>query len=199
MSSEVQIVNFGLVILGEDRITSLTDDLKPARSASAVYEMSRDSLLAAYDWTFAKARAELPALVAVPLFQFGAQYQIPADCLRLTYVSDRYVGADLTDYRSAPTEEYVIEGRKILTNFGSPLPVRYVSRVTDTSLFHPNFAKLLSCQIAVDLCEDLTQSDSKWQRADAAFKKELRMAVRANAIESPPTKIADDEWVLSRL
>lgn len=199
MASEVEIVNGALTLLGEGRVISIDDPLKQARSAKAMLALSRDALLGGYNWSFAKVRTQLSALISTPSFGFGLEYQIPSDCLRLVYVSDKYVGADLTDYRGSPTEEYTIEGRKILTDISAPLPVIYIKRVIDTTQFHPNFSKLLSAQLAMDLCEDLTQSETKSQKIERAFVRELRLAIRANAIELPPTKLADDEWLLSRL
>ena len=108
-------------------------------------------------------------------------------------------GMDLTDYRGFSTREFCIEGRKILTNLGAPLNVQYVTRVTDPTLFSAPFYRALGCRLAVDLCESLTQSDTKQTKADGKYKESIREAVRANAIELPPEHLADDEWITSRL
>lgn len=199
MASEVDIVNVALTLLGESRITSLDDRSKPAREAKALYAITRDALIAAHDWNFAKARAALPALADAPLSQFDTKYQLPSDCLRLLMLNDYYVGLDLTDYRGSPTEEYSIEGREILTNWSAPLNVSYIKRVTDAQQFDPAFIKVLGCQLAMDLCEPLTQSDTKYQKAERQFGREINNAIRINAISLPPRKLADDEWIMSRL
>ena len=199
MASETGIVNLALTLLGESRIISLDDDTKPAREAKALYEISRDALLAGYNWSFAATRAQIPALVGAPVFGFGMAYQLPSDCLRIILLNEEYVGVDLTDYRGAPVEKYAIEGRQILTDWSAPLNIRYVKRVTDTAQFSPNFTKAFGCQLAVDLAETLTQSGSKRDRAEAQLNKEISLAIRANAIELHPKRLADDDWVLSRL
>lgn len=199
MASEVDIVNAGLTLLGESRITSLDDRTKPAREAKALYSIARDALLAAYNWNFAKARIALPALVGAPPFQFANKFQLPSDCLRLIMLNDYYVGIDLTDYRGAPTQEFELEGREILTSWSAPLNIKYVKRVTDTQQFDPCFIKALGCQLAMDLCEALTQSDTKYQKAERQFGREVSNAVRVNAIALPPQKLPDDEWIMSRL
>lgn len=198
-ATDVSICNFGLTLLGEPRIVSLDDNTKQGRACKAVYEISRDALLAAHNWNFAKARAALPALTSVPISQFQAEYQLPTDCLRLWMLNDYYVGADLTDYRGSPTEEYSIEGRKILTNWGAPLQIRYIKRVTDPNQFDAAFVKAFGCQIALDLGEEITASETKISRAERRLAVELSAAVRTNAISLPPVKLADDEWLLSRL
>ena len=178
---------------------SLSDNSKPAREANAIYESVRDSLLAGYNWSFAKTRAQLPASATAPAFEYAYAYPLPVDCLRVVFVGDYYAGMDLTDYRGAPTEMFTIEGREILTDMGSPLNIKYIKRQTDSTLFSANFSASLSAKLAENLAEPLTQSDTKRARAEAAFKTEIRLAVRANAIELPPQKFADDEWIFSRL
>lgn len=199
MASQIEIVNLALVLLGEQRITSMGDAEKPAREASAIYDLSRDAIMGGYNWSFAMTRVKLNAAVTPPAFGFGRSFPLPADCLRVILVDEIYVGLDLTDYRGVPTEEYMFEGRNLLTDFGSPLPIRYVKRETDTSLYPPCFVKALAAQLAVDLAETLTQSNTKKQAAEGALQREMRLAVRANAIELPPKKLADDEWIISRL
>lgn len=199
MASEVEVVNIGLTLLGESRIASLDDNTKPAREAKAIFTAVRDALLAKYNWNFAKERTALSALVSTPAFQYSVEYQLPADCLRLVELNDYFVGIDLTDYRGSDTREYAIEGRKIKTNWAAPLNIKYIKRVTDASQFDPVFGTTMGARMAMDLCESLTQSDSKWQKAAAQYKQELSDAVRVNAIALPPQKLADDEWLLSRL
>jgi hypothetical protein len=188
-----------LTLLGESRILSLADNSKPAREAAAMYDIARDSLLGGYNWSFAKTRAQLPASTDIPAFEFDYIFPLPSDCLRLTFIGDYYVGADMSDYRGAPSDIYTIEGRNILTSLDAPLNVKYIRRVTDTTLFAPNFVSTFASRLAVMLAEPLTQSDSKRMRAEDAYKKELSIAIRANAIELPPQSIADSEWILARL
>lgn len=199
MSTQIDIVNEALTLLGSSRIMSLTDGIKAAREANAIYDTTRDSLLGAYNWSFAKTRAQLPASATPPAFQYAAAYPLPTDCLRLIFVGDYYVGVDLTDYRGSPTEEFTIEGREILTNYGAPLNIKYVKRLTDTTQYSPNFVTSFAAKLAEKLAEPLTQSGTKRDRATAAFNAEIKLAIRANAIELPPQKLADDEWILSRL
>lgn len=199
MASEVEIANVALTLLGSSRVLSIDDDVKAAREIKAVFNISRDALLAGYDWSFAKTRTQLSALASAPPFGFGLQYQLPVDCLRVVMVGDHYAGVDLTDYRGSPTEEFTFEGRTILTDLGAPLSLVYIKRVTDTAQFQSNFAKAFGAQLAVDVCEALTQSETKRARAEAQLNKEIGLAIRANAIELPPKRLADDDWLIARL
>lgn len=199
MASQTEVVNIALTLLGETRVSSIDDDVKQARSAKALWNTSRDTAQSAYDWSFAMARQQLSPLADAPLFGPGMKFQIPSDCLRLVFIGDHYLGLDVTDYRGSPLPGYQIEGREILTDLGSPLNVRYIKRVTDVASWIPAFVSLFAAQLAMDLCEDLTQSDTKRQRATEAYKRALRDAIRVNAIEMPPQKLPDDEWIYSRL
>ncbi len=199
MASDVGIVNLALTLLGSSRIISLGDDTKPAREANAIYAITRDSLLAKYNWSFAKTRTELSPDATPPQFGFANRFLLPSDCLRLLLVNEQYAGFDLTNYRGVPTEQYTIEGRYILAEWNGPLPLRYIRQVVDSGLFPPVFVEMFGCQLAMDLCEPLTQSAGKWQKASVRFQQALRDAIRTNAIELPPNKLADDEWIMSRL
>lgn len=199
MASAVEIANIGLTLLGSDRIASIDDEVKAAREIKAIFDTTRDALLAGYDWSFAKTRTTLPALASTPAHGFGLEYQMPSDCLRLVFIGSHYVGVDLTDYRGSPVEEYTIEGRKILTDLGAPLPIVYIKRVTDTAQFQANFVQAFGARLAMNVCEAITQSDTKADRVEREFMRQISLAIRANAIELPPKKLADDEWLLSRL
>lgn len=200
MASDVDIANGALTLLGQNRIISLDDEVKQAREVKAIYVINRNALLAGYSWSFSLFRAQLPALVETdPLAQYSGIFQLPTDCLRVVQVGRYFPGIDLTDYRGAPTDDYIIEGRKIYTNLGAPLNFRGVDTIEDPAQFSANFAKSLAAYLAFDLAEPLTGSDTKRNTAGSTMAREIGLAIRANAIELPPKKLADDEWLMSRL
>lgn len=199
MAEQIETVNVALTMLGEARIVSMLDNSKPAREANAIYDVAFEAFLGAHSWSFAKARTTLPALSDPPAFEYAYQYQLPPKALRLVYVGNVYSGVDLSSVRNSPSAGYVIEGRRILTNMGAPLPIKYISKVEDISAAPGVFAKCFACYLAEMLAEPLTQSEQKRARAEAALRTALREAVTANAIELPPNKLPDDEWMLSRL
>lgn len=199
MASEVEIVNAALTLLGESRIISLDDDTKAAREAKALFTINRNALLASYSWSFAKAIKNLTQDGTNPGFGFSYRYMMPVTALHVIRVGDKFAGLDLTDYRGASTAEFNIFGRYIHTNLGAPLKFEYVDTVTDTGQFAAAFVKAFACYMAMDLAEPLTQSDSKRERAERAYQRAINLAIRANAIELPPQKLADDEWINARL
>lgn len=199
MTSKTQIVNLALTLLGEDNVLTIEDDIKSARVMRQVYDIALDSILGAYNWSFAMSRQNLAESAAPPPFGFSKKFALPPDCLRIVMVGDLYVGVDLSDYRDQPTAEYLVEGRDIHTDWAAPLKLRYVKRVTDTVTYSPVFVEAFSAKLAMRACHALTQSGTLAAQAEKAFKDTIKDAIRANAIELPPQKLPDDEWTVSRL
>jgi hypothetical protein len=61
------------------------------------------------------------------------------------------------------------------------------------------FAEVFACRLAVEVCERLTQSNTKRQIAWDEYQQAMRAAVRSDAIENPPEPLPDDSWILSRI
>jgi hypothetical protein len=200
MANSIDIVNSALTKLGAARITALTDNVKEAREMNAIYELRRDARLRAHNWNFAMERDSLPALSDAPAWGYTLAYQIPSDCLRVVQVNDIWVIPGLSDYMTGPdAEPFSIEGRKIVTDWSAPLKIRYIKRVEDASQFDALFCEVLACDLAFNACEALTQSNTKKEAAKADLRTAIIEAVRANAIELPPSHLPDDSWIMSRI
>lgn len=199
MASNVEIANRALTKLGARRIISLEDDTKEGREVKSMFTIVRDAELRKFNWRFSIKRASLAALADAPAFGYSYQYRVPSDYLKWVQIGDWYPGADLTDYVGADTSEYAFEGGVILTDNVAPLHLRYVSRVEDPTLFDALFVESFACKLAMELAEPLTQSSTKRDQARGEYKDAIADAVRNNAIEVPPTKVADDTWILTRL
>jgi len=199
MASQVEIANRALTKLGAARIISFNDDNKQSRSVNSMFDAVRDAELRAHLWSFSLKRSSLAALTSTPDWGYDFEYQLPSDCLRIVQVNDLFAGPNLDDYRNSSTQEFVIEGRKILTNLAAPLKIRYVMRANDTTQWDATFVEAFACRLAVEMCEDLTQSSGKKESAINDYGMAIRAAIRANAIELPPQDLPDDSWAMSRL
>jgi hypothetical protein len=196
MSSETEICNRALQKLGDGRIVSLTQDSANARSCNVAYAPIRDAELRAHPWSFSIKRAQLPALTSEPLFYFDNEFQLPSDFLRLL-PRDRFDNlADL---------DWTIEGRILRTNDAAPLNIRYVSQVTDPNEMDALFREALSSKIAYELCEEITQSNTKkgsiGTQSGLAWDYVLiiREARRVNAIEKTAEDLPEDSWITARI
>lgn len=79
MASQIEIINRALVLLGADRISSLTDGTTESESASQIYPGVVEDLISRYRWRFAHVQAQLPRLAAEPDARWSAAYQLPSD------------------------------------------------------------------------------------------------------------------------
>lgn len=201
MATEVEIVNRALTKLGANRITSLSDNTKEAREANAMFSIVRQAELRANIWRFSILRIELFMAPSPPTPAYGYTYayEKPGSLLRLIQVGDYYPGAEIIDYANGETAPYAFEGEYILSNEGDGIFVRYVQDVTDTTKFDALFVEAFACKLAMELAEPITASDNKRERATREYREALMTAVRTNAVEAPPQKIADDTWMLVRL
>jgi hypothetical protein len=184
--SIVAICNAGLIELGEDTITSLTDDVKAARLCNQRYEALRDSVLRAAKWNFALERARLALLVTSPPFGFSNQFQLPTNCLRVLKTD-----CDLDTYK--------IEGKKLLTN-RIAVKIQYIKQVTDPVQFDALFVEAFSAKIAMSLAIPLTDSDSRLASMKTLYDEKIAEAKGSDAQENGSIEVYEaDEWVNSRI
>jgi hypothetical protein len=200
MISSTDIANSALTRLGAAHILDITDTAtETGRVLNAEYPLARDKLLRTYRWAFAMKRVSLAADASPPDWGFDRQFELPADYLSLDMIGPDFVGLDMSDYRNSDSSDFSIEGRKILTNRSAPLPIRYTRQVTEAGLFDPCFAELLTIQLAFACCERVTGAITKKESLRGDRKQSVIDALRANAIERPPSPVADDTWMIGRL
>lgn len=190
MASEVDICNRALQKLGADRITSLTQNSVNARACNLAYEHVRDAELRKHPWNFAITRTTLAEDATAPSFGYAAQFTLPVDCLRLLPPDPLSSNFNYLDWK--------IEGRKILTDEETSLEIRYIKREEDTGMFDALFTEALSCAIAVELCEELTQSNTKAQIVRDDYIKAIREARKMNAFENHSEEPQTDKWITCR-
>lgn len=189
MASEVSIANRALQKLGATRIASLSDASTSARAANACYEILRDAELRRHAWNFAISRAALAADATAPDWGRANAFELPTDFLRLLppYPED-----------NLNTLDWQIEGRKIYTDDSAPLYIRYVAQVTDPNTMDPLFRELLASRMAVEMCEELTQSNTKKAALRDEIKETIAEAKRTNAIENVSAETPEDTWLTAR-
>ena len=151
MATEVSICSNALRRLGDDPITSLTDDTERARLCNAFYADARDACLRSHPWNFAITRASLAQLSATPVYGFDYQFALPTDpfCLRV-------LAMEFEDY-VFKVENLSTQGRVLLTD-QETAKIIYIARVTDTTLFDSLFVDTLVAKLAADLAYPVTNS-----------------------------------------
>jgi len=185
MSSVVEVCNKGLDKVGHGPITSLADGTKAANLCTRNWETIRDQVLRDHPWNFAVKRAVLAPSVTAPLWGFGYSFPLPAKCLRLIEVRDLSTG------------EYELEGKAILAN-ATALYIRYIDQITDPNEFDALFIDAVATRLAFELCESLTQSNTKKNELWQEYQDSLTRAMRADGQENPPAPFEEDEWIAVR-
>lgn len=189
MASEVEICNRALQKLGAKRIVSLSDDSVNARACNNAYTVLRDAELRAHPWNFAITRIQLAADSTAPAFGRARAFTLPSDCLRIL---PPYPEQNINDL------DWIVEGRKIYSNDSAPLNIRYIYRVTDPNEMDSLFRELLSARMADELCEEITQSNTKKEQLARDYRKNLLEARRSNAIEKVAEEPPEDSWITAR-
>lgn len=205
MASTVDIANRALSKLGEARITSLTDNNKPARAMNARYEFLRDAELMAYPWRFSIKRTQLAALASTPSWGYSMMYQVPSDNIRTVSVGGAAINAgaigvmyEASGYRTAEEAPYEIIEGYIHTHLSAPLDYEYIAKITDSGQFHPLFVESLACRLAADAADELTGSPAKQDRALREYSIAIKEARRSDALMRPPRRRTAQNWIESR-
>lgn len=186
MASKTEIANRALAKIGESRVSNIeTDSTEKAELINSMWELQRDSLLQSYPWNFAVTLTNLAADATAPDHGYTVRYLLPTDFLSLLAIKDD------PDYR--------IIGKYIHTDQAAPLYIKYVKKVTDTGEFDPLFAEALAATIAVEICERLTQSNTKKQLLMQEKERHIANAYASDAIQDPPQELSDDSWLRSRI
>lgn len=175
--SETAVANMAVTTLDETHISSLDDDTVLGRFMASQFGFVRDEMLCLHPWVFAKKRAVLAPLGTAPAFGWAYQYLLPSDCLRLLPL--RQNGAH--NGRLVPFEA---EGRMILTDAGTALPIHYIRKVTNASEYHPLFARAFGERLAVLAAQRVTGKSGYVDKAIALYRAALADAYMTNALDS---------------
>lgn len=195
MASQTDIVNYAGVKIGAEAVlSSIDENNKLARTARAVWAIALEATLAGHPWNFAIGRASLPALLEQPAFGYARQFQRPADMVRLIEVNGAHVWG-LTPGADAP---FQYEGDRILTDLGPRLELRYVKRITETSLFSAGFVEALACRLAQEMALPITESATTRQLMEKAFSDAIGEAKGTDGRENPPDMPMEDDWIIAR-
>ena len=186
MASAVQICNLALAKIGEEQITSLTDNSKAARRCNLVYEPMRDVVLRSHLWNFAIKRVALATSGDSPAYEYTTKFALPTDFLRLV------------DTNLLPGSEYKVEGKFILAH-ASTLSIRYVSQVTDPNEFDWLFIESLAARMAAELAISLTDNRQLSVDLFNLYQGKIAEARSIDAQEGSPDNITADTWLESRV
>ena len=200
MTSNVDIANAALNILGASNISTFDENSKAARLVSQRYSAIRDAVFAAHPWSCLIRRAALAQSSTVPAFGYEHEYPLPTDpfCLRVLEFSNgtqSYPQDNMMTSTGGPV--FVIEGRNLVTNEDTA-KIKYVARVTDPQQYDPGLIEVLSTRLAAEICYAITGSTTMIQVTTAAFEAKLREARFVDSTQGAPQRIEASDFIESR-
>jgi hypothetical protein len=182
MASVVDICNRALVILGEERISTLTDDIPSARMCNTLWAQVRDQILREHPWNCAIKRVGLNQSVDAPVWGYSYKYAVPSDNLRILEVY--------------PDSKYTMEDGYLLSDENS-MSIRYVSRLEDAFDYDASLTAAFAYRMAAEMAYAKSASTSLAE--SLAEKAEIALR-RAKTIDSQigTPRSFDSNWLAAR-
>lgn len=197
-SSETQIANKALILLGQSRsgrITSLDDDGNLAKDLKDLWEVARPALIASHTWNFAIKREKILREADIaPSFGYAYYFKRPAGCLRwLPW---------------AKGEPYYFEGEEegeyILAN-DPEIYIRYLVDVPEIGKWPPLFCEGMAYQLAYEYCENQTGQKGLADRLMAELDRKLGRPMSAKLADGLASGrrdrgniLANSRWATAR-
>lgn len=178
-TSDIKIASNALQLLGHSAITSFDEGTAGAEIASAMYDITYESLLTEYRWRFATKKTQLARLVDAPLDDFLYKYQLPSDLLYLI----RPTIANLN---------YEVYEDTIHTD-ATELKIDYIYNIEADKL-PPYYVVVLQYMLASQFAIPITGSESKANLYFQQFETQLKKAKFADATQRPQSSFDDNPY-----
>lgn len=94
--------------------------------------------------------------------------------------------------------DWLIENNYLTSWDPGPIIFRFAADVSDPTLFDPLFVDGFALALALQVCEELTQSQEKLQQIEMKYKKFMGEARTVNGIETSPSDPPVDEYLTIR-
>lgn len=208
-TTQTTIINRALQILGYKPVGSINDNDRGARAMNRAYTSVLLNTLRSNFWSFAIARAAIPAATNKPAFGPVNYFNLPGDFVMLAnpdQTTNYTFGAQPAipyPQTGAANSDWQIENNggqpAIASNDQGPIYIRYVSSNITESSFDPSFAECFSANLAMETCEELTQSNTKKDDAEKVFMSAIDNAKKRNAFEQQPVRPPIDAFLVCRL
>lgn len=98
-----------------------------------------------------------------------------------------------------PSTDWTFEGGLLLSQMSGVIMFRFAADVVDVTTMDDMFCEGLSCRIALEVCEKLTQSSEKLKGIDGEYKVFMGDARDTNGIEQGSVEPPLDDYIATRL
>jgi hypothetical protein len=185
MADQIGICNGALTAVGSDSISDITEPNKRARTLNAIWDATRQEVLAAHNWNPATMRATLAPNGNTPAHTYDYEYDCPNDCLRV-------VGLEPDDI------DFVVENKKVLCDEGESIDVVYIFDQTDYSAWTPLMASAMEWKLAAKVAYAFTQSTTLADKCEKKFLAVLAEARSFDGAEGKMKALVSTSWIDAR-
>lgn len=196
--NDTQLCNLALAEIGDSySISDINETSNQAAVCRLFFQPTRDAMLRAHPWNFARGLADLSALSDEPIFGWDYQYALPADFIRLVEYNglDAWQTEDDFQIANGPS------GGLVLLSDDNTASVVYIKRITDANLFDTLFTEAFTLRLAQRICTKLTKDDAIKDKLARESKEALARARQTDANESRPRRLGqwqDSDLAMSR-
>ena len=191
--TEVSVINEALVLLGADVISSRTQSTPRAEKMDRIFDTTRDSVLRAHRWRFAKKRAApISADSTTPNSTYDYRYQLPSDCLRVLGIATDIDGDEDDD------AIWEVEADRYLLTNESTFYLIYIYQATNPSDWDDVFAEALAAKLAYKAAYGITQSVAVMDRMEKVWKDRIAHARSYDSMEGSTRLLISDDWIDAR-
>jgi hypothetical protein len=194
VTTKLELYNDALLILGERKLASLSENREPRRALDDAYDKAVDYCLEQGYFNFSMRSVQIDSSASVvPAFGYSFAFVKPGDFIRM-YRQSQFPQLEppLLNVTDEPGYWYAN---------CDPLYVKYVSNDTaygkDLSLWSETFADYVAMRLALKTCKRITGKEPD----DVLIKgeKKARMDARAkDAMNEPPGFPPTGTWVQAR-
>lgn len=185
-TSEVQICSNALLLLGDDPISSFSEDSDRALLASNLWDNARQAVLRSHPWNCAKEMVALASESTTPAFDWAYQFLLPGDCLRVLSVGE-----------DGYPDDYIIKGRRILAAV-DPLYLTYITDNEDVASWDSLLVEAMQRYMAFAMAYPITKSTSLRDSMYSEFSKLISQARNVDGQEEPPQTVGDSPLLAVR-
>lgn len=176
--SKVKIFNIALSNLGISApIQDSVEESPTGILMNNYYELARDTVLEAHDWSFANARKSIAvSYEESPDPNFKYSFKFPNDC-----IAPRAI-IDTTDNKEKKFEPAVdSSGAKIILTNANPCILRYTKKVENETFFTASFVNALAFYLAYLSAQVVTGSANKKNTNLQDYQIAIRQATVTDA------------------
>ena len=185
MTDKLKLYNGCLRKIGHSRLSALTENVKARRVLDNCYDDVVAECLEQGWWNHSLRSQKMDATTSEETeFGYNKIFNKPSDWVRTySFCADEYFKVPIINYQDI--RDYWLTDH-------DPVYVQYVSNGDaygmDLGAWPQNFVKLVQLSLAVEICEDITGSDSKMEMLQKDLKKALADAKRFDALNDPVTR-----------